>query len=34
MQECRVQQDEGALSLEHQIVIDLMLVEVVLLKSI
>ena len=30
----RVQQDEGALSLEHQIVIHLMLVNVVLLKSI
>jgi hypothetical protein len=31
---CGVQKDKGALSLEHQIVIDLMLVDVVLLKSI
>jgi hypothetical protein len=30
----RIQKDEGALPLKHQIVIDLMLVDVVLLKSI
>jgi hypothetical protein len=31
---CRIQKDEGALPLEHQIVIHLMLMDVVLLKSI